>query len=424
MTSTGNHFELGRRAWALSLVGTIAVFGWATWTSARIATSRLLTKYGTVVADAEMLDLAAALTPRDAEARYTRASMLNYFGRSEAALPEFEIAASLRPRHYLLWQDLGLARDQLGDPGGALIAFNEAVRLAPAYSHPRWLRGNLLFRMARYDEAFADLRYAVFREPDRLLGFIDLCWGASQHNATITEQLVQAQDAETHRALAQFFARQGAPEAAVAHYNAAGVMSDQNRRDLITELIRAGSMRQAFALWQASKVGHQAQPQTVYDGSFEDNLNVEEAGFGWRPVRGEPGVGLSLDQERPHTGARSLKVNYQGSTNPSAQIISQLVIVEPGATYRLSVAARGKDIVTGGPPVIAITDAKGDRRELGRMVPLDQSTGAWKVLTLEFTTGGATDAVWITLRRENCTTAPCPIFGVLNLDSFALERLK
>src|SRR5215813_7435937 len=417
--------ELSRPLWVAVMTLAIVFCSWASWTSGRIGLSRLLAKYGTVSADADSIDAATALTPAEAEAYYDRGSMLNYLGNHPAAVSEFEIAASLRPRDYLLWSDLALTRDQAGDAAGALVAFNEAVRLAPSYSRPRWQRGNLLFRMGRYDEAFADLRLAVDRDPAQLLGFIDLCWGAAQHNAALTEQLLQARTAETHTALALFFARHDRPDEALAHCNAAGTVAVQSRRDLIKELIHSGALRQAFAIWRGSNpAAAQAGWETIFDGSFEGNLNFDESGFGWRPLRDEPGASLSLDADHPASGARSLKVTYNGSANPGAQLLSQLVIVEPSASYRLSVAVRTKDIVTGGLPLLLVRDAGGDRQELGRSVPFGPGTTDWKVSTLDFTTGATTQAIAIALTRENCTSNPCPIFGSLNLDSVALLRVK
>jgi hypothetical protein len=400
---------------------------WAMWFSGRVAFSRLLARYGTIVANVSALNAATGLTPSDAETHYARAALSNNMGQPAEALREMELAVSLRPRDYDLWLELGMTRDELGDSAGALSAFNESVRLAPYYSQPRWQRGNLLFRIGRYDEAFADLRNAATSNPDLVPNFVDLAWGASGHDAGLTEQIFQPRDDGAHLTLARFFAAHGKPIEAVAHFKLAHNNSDQLRNDLIRQLVAAGGLTQAYELWLAGakSQGHAdpAQKAVIHDGGFEGALIIDEAGFGWHPSH-EPGLSLSLDAQQPHTGTHSLRVDFSGNSNPGAQIVSQLVLVEPATRYKLNFAARLQKIVTGGPPVIIVNEATGERRELGRSAALSQGTSGWQTFSFEFPTGPTSEAIVISLQRENCTTSPCPIFGLLNLDSFSLERVK
>ncbi len=408
-----------------SVVAMLACVG-AIWASGRVALSKLLVKYGTTVANVAVLDAAIGLTPTDAETHYARAEVSDYVGQPAEALKEIELAVSLRPRDYSLWLELGMVRDQLGATAGALSAFNESVRLAPYYSQPRWQRGNLLFRMGRYDEAFADLRNAATSNPDLVPNFVDLAWGASRHDPVVTEQLFQPQSNSAHLALARFFATHGKPAEALAQFKLAHDNSDQMRSELIRQLVAAGGFRQAYELWSsgpAAQGGADLSKITIYDGGFEAALRVDEVGFGWRTSH-EPGVSLSLDANQPQSGARSLRVDFNGNSNPGAQIVSQLILAEPATRYKLNFTARTQKIVTGGPPIIVVSEATGERRQLGRSVSLPQETSGWQPFTFEFATGPACEAIRISLQREDCTSSPCPIFGSLNLDSFSLERTK
>ena len=406
---------------AASVIAMLA-FVWAVWASGHVALSRLLVKYGTTVADAAVLDAAIALTPTDAETHYARAEVSNFVGQPAEALKEIELAVSLRPRDYILWLELGMTRDQLGDTAGALSAFNESVRLAPYYSQPRWQRGNLLFRVGRYEEAFVDLRNAATSNPDLVPTFVDLAWGASRHDAAVTEQLFQPRTDSAHLALARFLATHGRPADAVTQFKLAHDTSDQMRGELIGQLVGSGGFKQAYELW-SSGPGSAAGSKTIYDGGFEAALRVDEVGFGWRTSH-EPGVSLSVDANQSQSGARSLRVDFSGNSNPGAQIVSQLILTEPATRYKLSFAARTQKIVTGGLPIIVVSEATGDRRQLGRSVSLPQETSGWQQFAFEFDTGPACEAILISLQRENCTSSPCPIFGSLNLDSFSLDRVK
>jgi hypothetical protein len=379
-------------------------------------------KYAT--ANAAALDAATRLTPADAEGHYARAALANYVGQPTAALSEIELAVSLRPHDYYLWLELGLTRDQLEDTAGALSAFNESVRLAPYYAQPRWQRGNLLFRAGRYDEAFADLRNAAVSNPELFPNLVDLAWGTSQRNPKLTAQIVQPQSNSAHLALARFFAAHGKPDEAIAHFKLAHNPSDQMRHELVRQLVGTAAFKQAFELWVTGNPGNATNRLTIYDGGFEGSLVLDEAGFGWRIAPLEQGFKLSQDSNQPHSGSRSLRVDFSGNSNSNTQIVSQLLMVEPAVHYKLTFAARAQNVVTGGPPFVTVTEPNGERRQLVRSGPLSPGTGGWQTSTLEFSTRPASEAIVIALQREACTSSPCPIFGSLNLDSFALERVK
>jgi Tetratricopeptide repeat len=412
---------------ALALVVAIFVFAWAIWDSGLVAFSRLLVKYAIITSNVPALDKAISLTPGDAEAHYSRAALSNNMDQPEVALKELEIAISLRPRDYYLWLELGLVRDQLGDTKGALSAFDESARLAPYYAQPRWQRGNLLFRMGRLDEAFAELRNGAGSNPELLPSLIDLAWGASGKNPAVTEQLVQIRNDAAHLAMARFYAKHGEPDEAVAHFKSVAKAPESNRRELIQELLANSAFKQAFEIWSSAnspQTSTDRSKTTIYDGGFEAALSFDEIGFGWRLAPSQPGLALSQDTSEPQTGLRSLRVDFAGNSNPETAIVSQLVLAQPAMRYKLSFATRSQNIVTGGPPVLVVTDAGGARKQLARSMPLPQGTSGWQTSTLEFATEASTNAVLISLQREACANSPCPIFGSLNLDSFSLGQIK
>jgi hypothetical protein len=277
--------------------------------------------------------------------------------------------------------------------------------------------------MGRYDDAFDDLRQAATSNPDLLPNFIDLAWGASRKDAQLTEQIVQVQSEKAHFALALFFARHGKADEALAHFRSAGNTSAEGRRDLIRELLSAGTLKQAFDIWSSSSGNSQIGTGTVYDGGFESSLNLDESGFGWRLGRTEPGLNFSLNTVEPASGSRSLRIDFNGNPNPGGQLLSQLILVESAIHYKLNFAVRTKNIVTGGPLVVTVNDVSPPRL-LASSTRLPADTGGWLIFSVEFSTGPSTRAIVVALQRESCTTAPCPIFGSLNLDNFSLEQLK
>ncbi len=419
--SQSKTFSAGLRLPKLGLSG-LLILGLAltSFYSARIAMSKIYLQYGVTIVDPTPLGKAIALTPNDAEAHYVRGELANYLERSGEALSDLEVAASLRPRDYVLWLELGMTRDQLGERAGALVCFNEAIRLAPYYAQPLWQRGNLLFRQGMYDDAFADLRQAATSNPEFLPALIDLAWESSRKDAAMTEQIVQVSGDREHFVLALFFARQGKATEAVAQYREAGSVSAEHRRDVVKALLSGHAIAQAYEVWGGKRA---AGGESFYDGGFESALNREEAEFGWRVVAGQPGVNLSVDGNQPQSGLRSLRIDFNGHTAPAVELVSQLIPVEPSVRYRVNFAARTKDIVTGGPLLVIVKDAS-NQQLLDRSAPLPASTDGWQNSSIEFTTGALCSAIVIALRREECSSSPCPIFGSLNLDSFSLEKIK
>ena len=97
-------------------------------------------------------------------------------------------------------------------------------------------------------------------------------------------------------------------------------------------------------------------------------------------------------------------------------------MVEPNTQYRLRFAALMKDVVSGGLPVVVVSDASSkEYRMLGQSPALKEGEREWHDYEVEFKTGETTEAVLICLQRQPCPSEPCPIFGRLWLDAFDLK---
>ncbi len=327
--------------WTIRVAGTFAV-------------SRLLVKYALATRSLEVAQKANQLSPTDAQGHFAEAALLSYVNRPAESAVALQRAVALRPADYSLWLQLGLLRDQLGETDTALAAFNEAVRLAPSYAQPRWLRGNFLLRAGQYNSAFKDLSEAASSNPELLSAFE--MWKVAQNDVAGNERLT--------------------PE--------------------------------------------------IYDGGFEGPLTFDAVGFQWHVPRIVKGVTLSLDSSQPHSGSRNLRIDFLGDSNPGSELVSQVLLVEPSRRYQINFASRSREVVTGGPPLVVVTETKGDRKRLGQSAPLDEGigTGNWRPYSFEFTSGATTRAVSVSVQRQNCSTSPCPIFGSISLDSFSVAKLK
>ena len=405
----------------------VGVCLWTIRAAGTFAVSRLLVKFALATRSLEVAQKANQLSPTDAQAHFAEAAILSSLNRAAESAVDLERAVALRPADYSLWIQLGLLRDQLGETDTALAAFNQAISLAPFYAQPRWLRGNVLLRAGQYDSAFEDLSQAAKSNPELLPGLIDLAWNLSKADSKLTEQWAQIKTDQRRIAFATFLARHGKPKDSIAQLRAVAFVSEDVRRQLIEELMTNGAFEEAFEMWKVAQndvAGKERSTAEIYDGGFEAPLTFDPVGFQWRVQRALKGVTLSLDSSQQHSGSKSLRIDFSGDSNPGSELVSQLILVEPSRRYQINFASRSEEVVTGGLPLVVVTDAKGDRKRLGQSTPLDQGTGNWRRSTFEFTSGSTTTAVTVSLQRLNCSTSPCPIFGSISLDSFSVAKLK
>lgn len=366
----------------LSLLG-IALCLFLIQASARFGFSRLLTRYALITHSTPVADAAVNINPSDPDAHRARAAAYNAQQEYAEAAYSLEQAVALRYRDDYLWIELGNTREDLGDTTGALAALDQAVRWAPYYAHTHWQRGNLLLRINRTGEAFADMRQAATANPKYLLNLIDLAWGISQGDLKTTQELTK-------------------------------ISNDTERRALIRYL--AGkSFRDAYTLAYGSTV------TALLNDGFEDPLVLNDVTFGWI-VAPEQKNHLAIDISEKLEGAKSLQITFDGNWTPGTPLLSQTIIVEPMTTYRLSFAVKTKDLVTGGPPFIAVRDVANNQL-LGKSENFSTTTNPWLTLTLYFTTLRSSPAAIIRLERNSCD-ASCPIFGTVWLDRFRIEQTK
>lgn len=387
--------------------------------AARFGYARLLGKYAVAANSIAAADQAVSLAPADPEVHRARGRVFNRLQRPAEASKSFEVASRLRYRDDYLWLELGSTRDQLGDTAAALAAFDQAVQWAPHYAHTLWQRGNLKLRMGRYDEAFTDLRAAAASKSSLLPSLVDLAWGLSRNDVKTAEQLIQIDNDHERLAFARLLAQRGKGDECVEQVRLLGTaLSEQNRHELVQQLVGAKAFRKAFELWRTDRPV--ALP-VILDGGFEElprNPFVDR-GFGWHIV-GKPEPAIQQDESEKRSGKKSLRLRFNGDWNAPYDTISQTIVIEPERRYRISFGVKTKDIVTGGPPAIAIRDAVTNER-LGQSETFPTPSNNWQTMSFEFSTKLGMQAVVLEFIRVAVECNPCPIFGELWLDDLVIE---
>jgi tetratricopeptide (TPR) repeat protein len=401
--------------------------------SARIGLSRAFSEYALLTVSESAAERAIRFNPMDAQAYYARGMALAGADRFREAAAALEDAIQLNPRDYFLWLKLGRTYDWQGEFDAARHAYQIATELAPFYAAPRWELGNLLLREGAREAAFAELRRASASNLTLLPAVIDLAWTAYAGEVNAVRRAIQPESAETQLILARYFAQRNELRAALDLLQAAGNgAAESYRRRLLIDLLDQKRFADAYQVWLTRREADAAEGQaftanhvTVSNGGFEQPLVRDvEIPFGWNWAdEADEVVKIALDPHHPHTGTYSLQLFWAGNLNIIVPVISQLIVVEPQRNYRLRFAARTQDLVSGGPPVLAVADASNKSSQLLSVSELlPGNSDGWRSYNLDFTTGPQTSAVRILLRRQ-CSTEPCPIYGRVWLDDFSVRRM-
>jgi tetratricopeptide (TPR) repeat protein len=411
--------------------------GWGIWQTARVGLARTLAQYaarqrGDNSADFVLWlarvntengagDRAVALLPGDAETHFARGNALQRLEDYPQAREEFERAVQLRPRDYYLWMLLGITRDDNRDQEGALRALRQSVALAPSYAQPRWQLGNLLLRMGQSDQAFVELRRAAESTPSLWPNVDDLAWGIYGHDAGAVVRVLQPASDTARMALALFFARHNQGAAALDQFRLAIVKSDESTESLLGELLRARAFREAYEVWARTHGVPLTDGGLIRDGGFEGVLTIGQTGFGWQITPDVVNVAMSIDEGAHQNGARSLRIDFRGNSNPTSPLVTQIILVKPLSHYHFGLAALSKDFVSAADPVITLNDASDPKNlVLAQSPPLRSEPNVWREFAIDFTTNAGTQAITITLARQACANDPCPAFGTVWLDSVVL----
>ena len=414
--------------------------GWGIWQTTRIGFARTLDDYAVrgrrdnvvqwVVTMARVdesmaaADRAVALSPGDAEAHAARGDVLQSIGDYPQAQDEYARAVQLRPRDYFLWLVLGVMRDQNQDQEGALRALRQSVALAPSYAPPRWQLGNLLLRMGRLDQAFIELRQAANSNPTLWPNVIDLTWGVYGHDAGRVVSVLQPETDVARMALALFFARHDQGAAALEQFRSTRMPPGRSTASLLDGLLQARAFTESYEVWARMNGLPLSSANGVHDGGFEEAIVLGQSGFGWQITPDVPNVAMSFDEGEHQNGKRSLRIDFRGNSSPTSALLTQLMLVKPLTRYHVGLFALSKEFVSAADPVITLIDASDPKSTvLAQSPPLLSDPKVWREFAIDFTTRAETQAITISLARQNCANDPCPAFGTVWLDSVSIRSL-
>lgn len=406
-----------------------------------IALALLLTWYGIrwclgksiaeSASDLETARMALSLAPDDPQTQYTLAVLNNRsFLPEETAesLRRYEQAAALSPHDYRLWLELGSAREHSGDIGGAERALRQAAQLAPNYSMPRWLLGNLLLRQGKWDEAFAELRRAGDADPTLRPQVFNLAWRVYGENVQAVTAAVGSSGAARAQ-LAEYLVAQKRVDDAVRLWSSLNPDEKIAQRGtgeaLMKTLFEKHQYHRVLDVYHDITENDPGGPALghLINGGFENEVGPPGASlFDWQVVQ-VPQTQMRLDAVVSAGGKRSLRIIFNAPSALDFKNVSQFVVVEPGASYRLDFVVRTEDLKGSSTLQAEVVDAANPNRVLAASSPAPNGSNEWQPVRVEFTTPAETEGVTIRLARPQCLAAVCPVFGKIWYDDFNLQRV-
>lgn len=416
-----------RKAVSYSVAGAFLVmFASAAWATGTTSISRLLSYEGASSKRLSSSQASIRLSEGDPEAHASCGLVLLNQGQAREAAAAYERAVALRPRDYDLWLQLGRAYRQSGELNKAAESLRRSIHYAPYYAEPHWEMGTLLLSSGRRDDAFKEFRMAVQSNPELLKAQIALAWKEYGGDAMSIIEAVQPRRDLARLALAQFFAENERPAACLKVFRSVAYVSEHHRSALVRELMRDKRFLEAHEVWSGEhrEKNNDRQPTSyeINNGSFENEIAETHQGFEWLFAQNLSSVAVSLDVDEQLSGKHSLRLDFSGNSTPTSRLVSQFVLVKPGTQYTLNFATRTKDITTAGLPLVMVLDASVDGgRVLAQSTPLASGTHGWQKIAVEFKATKNTSAVLILIRRRQCETVLCPVFGTAWFDDFSLQ---
>jgi tetratricopeptide (TPR) repeat protein len=422
------HFKPAGWRWLLLLPALLAILG--VWLVARWYVGDTVAEYAPGVEEGgiDLARLATRWAPADPLTHWRLGSLEEKVFSAEnmaAAVREYQLAVTLSPNDYRYWMELGRALEASGDRENAEKALRRAVDLAPAYSHPRWQFGNLLLREGKLDEAFVHLARAAeadYQMRPQVYGLAMQVFGGD-----VNEIARVATGSPAGRLqFAIYLANNTKFDDAMRVWATISPADRRAQSELSVELkkalLDAKQFRYAVEVMRGTDPNASLpQPGQFSNGGFESNpAPAGTNSFDW-VTNSRPQTQISIDSQA-HSGHSSLRIAFKANNLEKIQV-SQVIVVEPGAQYRLECFVRTEGLTGASPPILVIRDAVNDAT-LGQAKPLATGTNEWQQVTFDFKTNPQHDGIIVGFYRAPCGEEKiCPIFGTVWYDDFNLKRI-
>lgn len=344
------------------------------------------------------------------------------------AILHYERATEINPRSATYWMGLASAYEMAGKPDRARGAFERARASYPISPDVAWSYGNFLLRQGQLSAAFAEIQRALLRDSRRTAFAVAQGWRFSQDVERLLDELLPP-EGHFYLQAVHYFLSQQLLDPALAVWNRLLALKEpfELRRafPLLDALVQEERLDEAKTVWQQAlraaglpETGA-AEESLVWDGGFERELS--NGGFGWRQPR-ISGAWFDFDTTSRRSGARALRIRFDGTANLNFQHLVQYVPVNPRRRYRFKAFVRTEGISTDSGLRFRIFDPHRPAA-LDILTPNLVGTEPWSLQEVEFTTGPETRLLALALRRIPSKKLDNKLRGSVWIDEVSLIPL-
>ena len=272
---------------------------------------------------------------------------------SARAIRAYTTALALNPGSAEIWSDLATAHESDGNLSAARDDFLHAKRAYPLSAQVSWRYGNFLLRQGQLDAAFLEMRHAVEADPNRAAEALSRSLRAEPNIDLILDRVLPPLGLAYVNAM-QDQTSEGHTENALKIWGRLASVHPrlplENSFSLIAVLLQDRKIAEAQGVWDqaVALAGLSNLPapagSVLWDGGFESG--VIGGGFDWTLPDGIPGVHINIDSREKHSGARSLRLMFDGKFNINLVGPCHDVPVQPSTSYRFSAWLRTQSLST------------------------------------------------------------------------------
>ena len=339
----------------------------------------------------------------------------------------------------------------------ARAQYSEAVRLRPTDAYPRLLRALLAEKEGDHAAARAAIEGAVQLDPHNVsirweAALLALGWGdratALDHFKYVLSVDPEQRDAAFQ--LAQTLLRPGEDPTRLLPTDADGLtnvmlaalrqkdmtlagiawrqriqleppLPDEMLKQYVAVTLDQGAGALARAAWLSfvTDGSTTSENSAVWNGGFETE-RLLGWGLDWR-VEKTWGVDVALDRFVAAAGSRSLRLTFNSFPTLDFDGVTQLVVVEPGRSYRLRALAKATDFTTRSGVKLQVVVPGILEQSLAETQTISGTTGDWVRLETPVTIPANTSVVRVKVRREPTNEPEGNLSGKVWLDEVTLQ---
>jgi len=368
-------------------------------------------------------DAASAISfqPNNPKARKTLGIIFLRRRDYAAAADAFDNAAANQQNDYLTWLRLGYSRYKLGQFDEAEQAYRIAVFLAPNYDQPNYYLGKMLLDTGRPGQAFPYLSKAAEHDMALYPEILHHARKTYPDDPAAIQNAAMLETTDANKIFARYLIKHSFMTPKVKAFLVGDQLTAAEKDGFVGYLIRRRNYEVAREVWLSRFADKNVDSNAlIFDGGFENITESDVSGFGWQIDQRVSETAVARVEKEARSGAHSLQIKFAGDVELQRAILSQLIYVQPNRKYELKYSYRSENLVSAGLPALVISHGRSGTI-LAESVIQRTPNGKWVDSTISFVTD-ALPVVRIGLQRVSCNTSPCPIFGGIYLDDFAVRE--